>query len=83
MAKRADLAARQPTLERALGATEWPHPPAAPGWMAWTPQAAVLWALAHLATVPRGLVVVSLAFPVYYVGLSLALQARAHTARRP
>lgn len=47
MAKRADLAARQPALERALGATEWPHPPAAPGWMAWTPQAAVLWALAY------------------------------------
>jgi hypothetical protein len=26
---------------------EWPQPPAAPRWMAWTPQAAVLWALAY------------------------------------
>jgi phosphatidylcholine synthase len=38
--------------------------------------AAVVWALVHLATVPRMLVVVSLAFPIYYVGLSLALHAR-------
>ena len=38
--------------------------------------AAVVWALAHLGTVPRMLVVVSLAFPIYYVGLSLALHAR-------
>jgi len=38
--------------------------------------AAVLWSLAHLATVPRALVVVSLAYPVYYVGLSLALHVR-------
>ena len=38
--------------------------------------AAVLWALAHLGSAPRTLVAVSLAFPVYYVGLSIALQAR-------
>jgi phosphatidylcholine synthase len=38
--------------------------------------AIVLYALAHLDTVPRALVVTSLAFPVYYVGLSLALQVR-------
>jgi phosphatidylcholine synthase len=36
----------------------------------------VLWALAHLDTVPRALVAVSLAYPAYYVLLSLALQAR-------
>ena len=36
----------------------------------------MVWALAHLATVPRMLVVVSLAFPIYYVGLSLALHTR-------
>ena len=41
--------------------------------------AAVLYALANLRAVPRMLVVVSLAFPVYYVGLSLALHARART----
>lgn len=38
--------------------------------------AAVLWALAHLGSAPRALVVASLAFPVYYLGLSLALEAR-------
>ena len=38
--------------------------------------AAVLWSIAHLASAPRVLVVVSLAFPVYYVGLSLALHVR-------
>jgi len=37
---------------------------------------AVLWALAHLATVPRTLIVASLAFPAYYLGLSLALHGR-------
>jgi len=37
---------------------------------------AVLYAIAHVTTVPRTLVVASLAFPVYYLGLSLALQAR-------
>jgi len=37
---------------------------------------AVLWSIAHLASAPRVLVVVSLAFPVYYVGLSLALHVR-------
>ena len=36
----------------------------------------VLYALAHLETVPRPLVAVSLAYPAYYVLLSLALQAR-------
>jgi phosphatidylcholine synthase len=39
--------------------------------------AAVVYTLVHLAAVPRTLVVVSLAFPVYYFGLSLALHARA------
>jgi len=41
--------------------------------------AAMVYALAELArlgTVPRALVVTSLAFPVYYVGLSFALHAR-------
>jgi phosphatidylcholine synthase len=38
--------------------------------------AAVLWSLAHLATVPHALIVASLAFPAYYVGLSLALHGR-------
>jgi phosphatidylcholine synthase len=38
--------------------------------------AIVLWSLAHLATVPRALVAASLAFPAYYVLLSLALHAR-------
>ena len=38
--------------------------------------AAVLWALAHLDGVPHALVVASLGFPVYYVGLSLVLHAR-------
>ena len=36
----------------------------------------VLYALAHLDTVPRPLVAASLAYPAYYVLLSLALQAR-------
>jgi phosphatidylcholine synthase len=36
----------------------------------------VLYALAHLDTVPRPLVAISLAYPAYYVLLSLALQAR-------
>src|SRR2546426_244474 len=38
--------------------------------------ATVLWSLAHLASVPRALVVASLAYPVYYVGLSLTLHVR-------
>ena len=42
--------------------------------LAWA--AAVLWSIAHLTTVPRALVAVSLAYPVYYVGLSLALHVR-------
>jgi phosphatidylcholine synthase len=40
---------------------------------------AVLYALAHLTAVPRTLVVASLAFPVYYLALSLALHARGRT----
>jgi phosphatidylcholine synthase len=44
--------------------------------------AAVLYALAHLSAVPRTLVVVSLAFPIYYVALSLALHARARMVRQ-
>jgi len=36
----------------------------------------VLYALAHLDTVPRALIVASLAFPLYYVGLSLVLHLR-------
>lgn len=43
--------------------------------------AVVLYVLAHLDAAPRGLVVASLAFPIYYVGLSLALHAR-HVATR-
>jgi len=38
--------------------------------------AAVLYAIFHLNTVPHVLVVASLAFPVYYVGLSLFLHLR-------
>jgi phosphatidylcholine synthase len=45
--------------------------------------AAVLYALAHLTAVPRTLVVVSLAFPVYYFALSLALHARGRMTREP
>jgi phosphatidylcholine synthase len=37
---------------------------------------AVLYTLAHLRTVPRMLVVASLAFPAYYLALSVALMAR-------
>ena len=40
--------------------------------------AVILYSLAHLGSVPRALVVASLAFPVYYVGLSLVL----HLQRR-
>jgi phosphatidylcholine synthase len=36
----------------------------------------VLWLLAHLPTASRTLVTASLAFPAYYLALSLALQAR-------
>jgi phosphatidylcholine synthase len=38
--------------------------------------AIVLYALARLDTVPRGLVLASLAFPLYYLGLSAALDRR-------
>jgi hypothetical protein len=38
--------AGEPDLEGASHAMDWPQPPAAPGWMAWTPQAAIVWALA-------------------------------------
>ena len=37
---------------------------------------AVLWVLAHLATASRALVVASLAYPAYYVGLSCVLHRR-------
>lgn len=47
MANRADVAAGQRALERPSRAVEWPRPPVAPGWMAWAPTAAVLWALAY------------------------------------
>jgi len=36
----------------------------------------LIFALTSLSTVPRGLVTASLAFPIYYVGLSLYLHAR-------
>ena len=39
--------AGKPAIRHADHSAEWPHPPAAPGWMAWTPHAAVLWALAY------------------------------------
>jgi phosphatidylcholine synthase len=38
--------------------------------------ATVLYVMAHLAAPPRGLAALSLLFPVYYVGLSLVLDAR-------
>jgi len=38
--------------------------------------AVVIYALLNLDTVPHALVVTSLAFPVYYVGLSLFLHLR-------
>ncbi len=47
MAKGVEVAPGQNALESASRATRWPQSPAAPGWMAWTPQAAVLWALAY------------------------------------
>jgi len=47
MANAADVSAEQSTLRSANRSMEWPHPPSAPGWMAWTPHAAVLWALAY------------------------------------
>ena len=47
MTKETDVAAGWPMRERTGAATEWPKPPEAPVWMAWTPQAAVLWALAY------------------------------------
>ncbi len=45
--------------------------------------AAVVYTLARLDRVPRALVVVSLAFPVYYFLLSLALHARHRMMRQP
>lgn len=47
MPDRTDVAAERPALELANRAMEWPKPPAAPGWMAWTSLAAVLWPLAY------------------------------------
>jgi hypothetical protein len=47
MAKAADATAVEPAVKRAGNAMEWPHPPTAPGWITWTPQAAVLGALAY------------------------------------
>src|ERR1700693_3632069 len=47
MAKGADVATGRPALRRASHAMEWPQPPATPRWMAWAPQAAILWALAY------------------------------------
>jgi hypothetical protein len=44
MAHTTDVAAARPILKRASDAMKWP---AAPRWMAWTPQAAVLWALVY------------------------------------
>lgn len=42
-----DVAADRPALQCCHRSMEWPKPPAAPGWMAWTPLATVLWALAY------------------------------------
>jgi len=47
MAHAADASAGQPGLEGAGQARGWPHPPAAPRWMAWTPQAALLGAVSY------------------------------------
>lgn len=38
--------------------------------------ASLLWVLAHLDTAPRAIVVASLVYPAYYVGLSVALHLR-------
>jgi len=47
MAERADVAVGRPALKRANDTMERPQPLAAPRWMAWMPQAAILWALAY------------------------------------
>ena len=47
MAKAANISVRQPAVNREANAPNWPRPPAAPGWIAWTPWAAVAWALAY------------------------------------
>lgn len=47
MVRGTDAVAERPARESAGAAKEWPKPPAAPGWVAWTPQAGVLWALAY------------------------------------
>jgi len=39
--------AEQPAFNSTTHPVEWPHPPSAPRWMTWTPQAAVGWALAY------------------------------------
>ena len=41
------MAAKRATLKHANRATGRPQPPPAPRWMAWVPQAAVVWALAY------------------------------------
>ena len=49
MERTADVAPAPPVRERASDAKGWPHPPLAPKskWMAWVPQAAVIWALVY------------------------------------
>jgi len=46
MAKSTETVAEQPA-NSTTHPVEWPHPPAAPGWMVWTPLAAVVWAIAY------------------------------------
>jgi len=47
MANATEASLQQPVVKRGIGAGQWPHPPAAPGWMAWTPWAAVTCALIY------------------------------------
>lgn len=60
----------------------WIYPSRTPQWRAVTLALATLWALAMIVVVwmlptpPRGIVIASLVFPVYYIVLSLALQRR-------
>jgi phosphatidylcholine synthase len=60
----------------------WIYPSRTPHWRAVTLALGTLWALEMIVVVwtlpapPRGLVIASLVFPVYYIVLSLALQRR-------
>ena len=47
MLKTEDVTEKRAAVEGAGDAREWPRPPAAPRWMAWTPQAAMVWAIVY------------------------------------